>query len=271
MSDARDELLTALGLGVTQGVTEFLPISSDGHLAVLGLLFDLREASLATTVMLHVGTLLATLLVFRADVTRLLARLLACLTAPRQLFDTADGRLLLRIIVASLPTAAIGLFLEDSVEPLSKLPWAIGAGFLGSAVAVLSTRRRHDGAEELSLGAALFVGTLQGLAVVPGLSRSASTIAAAMALGLAPQAAFRFSFLLSLPAVAGAALLELGKPGALAGLSPVAWIGAAVAFVTGIAALVLLRGLLARGRFWLFGLYLIPLGAAMVLWDVLSR
>ena len=271
MSNAHDDLISAFGLGITQGVTEFLPISSDGHLALYGLLFHVRESSLVITVALHLGTLLATLIVFRADVTRMLAQLLASATAPRKLVETADGRLLLRIVVASVPTAVIGLLLEHAVEPLSKLPWAIGVGFLGSAVWVLSTRRRENGAEELSLGAAFLVGALQGLAVLPGLSRSASTIASAMALGLTPQAAFRFSFLLSLPAVAGAALLELGKPGVLAGLPAMAWIGAAVSFFTGIAALLLLRGVLARGRFWLFGLYLIPLGAAMVLWDVFSR
>jgi undecaprenyl-diphosphatase len=271
MGEARDDLLTAIALGVVQGVTEFLPISSDGHLALFGLLFEVPEVSLATTVALHLGTLAATLLMFRTDLTQLTKRVLASVTSPRALFESTEGRLIACLFVASLPTAAIGLSLEDAVEPLSRSPWAVGLGFLGSAAAVFSTRGRAGSATELSLRAALIVGTFQGLAVLPGLSRSASTIAAALALGLAPSAAFRFSFLLSLPAVAGAALLELGKPGALAGLSHVAWIGAGIAFVAGLVALRLLRGLLAGGRFWLFGLYLIPLGAALVLWDVLAR
>lgn len=271
MSEPQHDLLTAIGLGVVQGVTEFLPISSDGHLALFGLLFEVPEASLVTTVTLHLGTLLATLLVFRADLGQLLRSAWSSLSTPKALLQVPEGKLLACIVVASLPTAVIGLLLEDAVEPLSRSPWAVGLGFLGSALAVLSTRRREAGADTFSLGAAFVVGVLQGLAVLPGLSRSASTIASAMLLGLSPQAAFRFSFLLSMPAVAGAALLELGKPGVIAGLSPVAWIGAGIALVTGVVALKLLRGVLARGRFWLFGLYLIPLGAAMVLWDVLSH
>ena len=269
-----DGLMTAIGLGVVQGVTEFLPISSDGHLALFALAFHVREASLATTVTLHLGTLLATLLVFRAELRQLAVTLLgggggggglpARLASP-------EGKLLVRLIAASVPTAAIGLALEHTVEPLSALPWAIGLGFLGSAVAVFSTRRREGRDELLSVPGALLVGVLQGLAVLPGLSRSASTIATAMALGLGPQASFRFSFLLSMPAVAGAALLELGKPGVFTSLTSTAWIGAGVSFVTGIAALQLLRAMLGRGRFWAFGVYLVPLGAGLVLWDLLGR
>ena len=269
MADPGTDLLHALGLGVVQGVTEFLPISSDGHLALYGLLFQVPESSLATTVTLHLGTLLATLLVFRAELSAMAKRALASLAAPRTLVDSSEGRLLVRIVLASVPTAVIGLLLEKRVEALSRVPWVIGLGFLGSAVAVLTTRGRRGHTEELSLRGAVLIGALQGLAVLPGLSRSASTIASAMLLGLSPQAAFQFSFLLSMPAVGGAALLELGKPGALAGISHVAWLGACVSFVTGIAALRLLRGMLSRGRFWLFALYLVPLGALLTLWDLL--
>jgi undecaprenyl-diphosphatase len=209
--------------------------------------------------------------VFRADLLHLARHVLGSLSTPQMLLQTQEGKLLTCIVVASIPTAVIGLLLRDVVEPLSLEPWAVGLGFLGSAAAVVSSRRRAGGGDALTLRSAFVVGILQGLAVLPGLSRSASTIAAAMWLGLSPQAAFRFSFLLSMPAVGGAALLEFGKPGALAGLSSVAWFGAFVALLTGVAALRLLRGLLARGRFWLFGLYLIPLGAALVRWGVLSR
>jgi undecaprenyl-diphosphatase len=265
----RDELSTALGLGLVQGITEFLPISSDGHLALFALLFELREASLATTVLLHVGTLLATLLVFRADLLQMAKTLLANAANPRELFASDDGKLLAAIVVASVPTAAIGLLLEERIEALSRQPWVVGLGFLGSAAAVLTTRGRKDGGLLPGLGTAFLIGLLQGMAVLPGLSRSAMTIGGAMLLGLAPAAAFRFSFLLSMPAVAGAALLELGHPGVLAGMSTAAWIGAVIAFASGCVALRMLRGLLAQGRFWLFAWYLVPLAAAMILWDVL--
>ena len=265
----RDELLMALGLGLVQGITEFLPISSDGHLALFALLFELRDASLATTVLLHLGTLLATLLIFRADLLQLLRAVLSQAGRPRALLASDEGKMLVAIVVASVPTAVIGLLLEPRVESLSRRPWVIGLGFLGSALAVATTRGRKHGALLPGVGTALLIGLLQGMAVLPGLSRSAMTIAGAMLLGLAPAAAFRFSFLLSMPAVAGAALLELGHPGVLAAMSGAAWIGAGVAFVSGCVALRMLSGLLAQGRFWLFAWYLLPLAAAMVAWDLL--
>jgi undecaprenyl-diphosphatase len=137
-------------------------------------------------------------------------------------------------------------------------------------VAVVSTRGRSGKLEALSPGAALLVGVLQGAAVLPGVSRSALTIATALALGLTPLAAFRFSFLLSLPAVAGAALLELHDPAVLGRFSGVDWSATVLSFLFGCAALLGLRGLLARGRFWMFSLYLVPLGIAMLAWDVLG-
>src|SRR5262245_53177286 len=119
----RDELLTALGLGLVQGITEFLPISSDGHLALFALLFELRDASLATTVLLHLGTLLATLLIFRADLLQMAKATLQHAASPRALLASAEGKLLAAIVVASVPTAVIGLLLEDRVEALSRQPW----------------------------------------------------------------------------------------------------------------------------------------------------
>ncbi len=267
MADSENAAV-ALGMGVLQGITEFLPISSDGHLATAAMLFTVPNASLALTVLLHVGTLLATALVFRPDLAAIARTSLAQVRTPRALLDTPEGRLLLNIVVASVPTAVIGLALESRVESLSQTRWVVGLGFLASAVAVLSTRGKVEGGERLSLRAALFIGAVQGLAVLPGVSRSALTIASGLALGLSAQAAFRFSFLLSLPAVAGAALLELGDPEVLRQFTALSWFAALTAFASGYAALLLLRGLLTRGRFWLFALYLVPLGAAMLAWDL---
>jgi undecaprenyl-diphosphatase len=174
MSETLRELATAVGLGIVQGVTEFLPISSDGHLALFGLLFEVPEASLTTTVLLHVGTLLATLFVFRADLLHLARHVLGSLSTPQMLLQTQEGKLLTCIVVASIPTAVIGLLLRDVVEPLSLEPWAVGLGFLGSAAAVVSSRRRAGGGDALTLRSAFVVGILQGLAVLPGLSRAAS-------------------------------------------------------------------------------------------------
>ena len=257
-------------LGVVQGITEFLPISSDGHLATAAMLFTVPNASLALTVLLHVGTLLATALVFRVDLANMVRVGLEQLRSPRQLLQTPEGQLIANILAASIPTAVIGLLLESRVESLSRVRWVVGAGFLLSAAAVLSTRGKVAGRDQLSLRGALLIGVVQGMAVLPGVSRSALTIAAALGLGLSAPAAFRFSFLLSLPAVAGAALLELGDPAVLSQFSTLSLAPAVTAFAPGCAALLLLRGMLTRGHFWLFALYLVPLGAAMLAWDMLG-
>lgn len=269
------DLFTTLVLGVVQGVTEFLPISSDGHIAVFALLFGERELPLSMVVLLHVGTLVATFLVFRAEIATLLASMARGLRAPRAWLDTAEGKSVAAILIASVPTAIIGLALRDAVESWSHEPWIVGACLLGTAVAVGSTHwsagRATRTGTDVPYGHAVLIGIAQGLAVLPGLSRSGSTIACAMLLGTMGPPAFRFSFLMSLPAVLGAVLLELRHPDeVIADLGATALIGAVVSFVVGWGSLLLLRRLVDRGRFWAFAIYLVPLGVGLILWDALT-
>lgn len=266
------DLPTAIVLGVVQGITEFLPISSDGHIALAALLFGERDMPLSMVVLLHVGTLIATFIVFRADVAALLASMARGVDAPRAWAATDEGRTILTVGLASIPTAAIGLALHDLVEAWSHVPWIVGACLLGSAIAVGSTRWTGDRAGRLEIALppaqALLVGVAQGLAVLPGLTRSGSTIACMIALGTAGPAAFRLSFLMSLPAVLGAVVLELRRPvEVLESLGAAALAGAAVSFLVGWASLLLLRRLVDRGRFWAFAIYLVPLGTALIVWD----
>ncbi len=262
----------AVVLGVLQGITEFLPVSSDGHLAAFALLFGAAPISLQHVVVLHAGTLISTVVVLRDDLRGLWQALwgsrrnLAAFVA-----ESAQGRLLAVIVAACLPTAAIGLALEHVATEANRHAMIVGAGFLVSAGAALLTRRPRSTRDTLSLRAALLLGAVQGIAVLPGVSRSGCTIACAIALGLAPAAAFRLSFLLSIPAVGGAMLLELGSVDALAATTPSAWLGAAIAGIVGYAALRLLRQLLTRGHFWLFAWYLIPLGLFLILIDVVGK
>lgn len=252
-------------LGVVQGVTEFLPVSSDGHLALAGFLLELRELPLATVVLMHAGTLLATLLVMRKDLIVLLEGALKEEGGP----FAPPRKELMGIVLASVPTVVIGLSLEKHVSAWAEDPRIVGLCLLGTAAFLLLTRRPPGASEVLRLRHYVAVGIAQGLAVLPGLSRSASTIALAMALGLSPQAAFRFSFLLSLPAVGGAVLLESVKPEAMATLDPMGALGAVVAFFSGLAALLLLRGAVSRGNFWKFALYVVPLAIWLIAWGVL--
>jgi len=268
--DQTTDVGVALGLGVVQGTTEFLPVSSSGHLGVYALFADVPEMSLAWVLLLHASTLLATVVCFRRELAQLLRSSVAGLSAPRAFLGSEDGRVVTNVVIASVPTAVIGLLLESRVEALGRMPAVLGVGFLASAAMALWTRRGGGGAQTLSLGAALLVGAAQGAAVMPGLSRSGTTIAVAMALGLTPIAAFRFSFLLSMPVIAGATVLKLGSPDVLAGLSSTVWLAAVITFVTGYASLRLLGSLVSQGRFWVFACYLVPLGGGLLLHQALG-
>jgi undecaprenyl-diphosphatase len=263
-------MVTALVLGAVQGVTEFLPISSDGHLAIAAMLLGDVETSLAMVVLLHVGTLIATAIVLRTDV----ASLLRTLARPKTWSTTEEGRAIRTIVIASVPTAIVGLALHDVVEPLSRSAMVVGLCLLGSALAVGSTRwtaaRATDDSLSLPVWKALAIGVAQGLAVLPGLTRSGSTIGIAMLLGMSGPAAFRLSFLLSLPAIAGAAVLELRHPEVISSLGAPAFAGAVVAFGVGLVALLGLRHIVARGQFWAFALYLVPLGLGLIVLDLMG-
>ena len=264
-------LESALALGTLQGLTEFLPVSSSGHISIGGFLFGLDEVPLSLSVLLHLGTLLATLVMLGRDVARLSYDTLLGLRDPRTFFASDEGRIVAGVVLATIPTAAIGLAIKDRVEAFTTDPIAVGLGLLTSAAILVSTRRapRAEADETLSLGRAILVGIAQGFAVLPGVSRSGTTIALAMWLGMRPEAAFRFSFLLSIPAVLGASVLTLGEPGAAANLPTVAWLGGALSAVVGVAALVWLRHSVTRCRLWTFALYLVPVGIGTLLWGAL--
>jgi undecaprenyl-diphosphatase len=248
-------LFHALLLGLLQGLTEFLPVSSSGHLAIAqhflpgftqpGLLFD---------VLLHVGTMLAVVLYFRRE-------LLALATAPFRTGETArvERRVLLLLIAASLPTAVIGLAFKDFFEGLfTNLPViALMLLVTGTLLFLAQRLQRGDRREaDLTIGDALLVGTVQGLAIIPGISRSGSTIAALLLRGVNGETAARFSFLLALPAVFGAALLQLRHlQGLPAGELPVYLAGTAAAFAAGLASIHLLLGIIRRRRLAAFAIY----------------
>ncbi len=268
MADPID-LGTAVALGALQGLTEFLPVSSSGHVAIGAMLFGETEMPLSLVVLLHAGTLLATLMVVGDDAFRLGRDIVGGLGNPRAFLKTTSGRLTMALVAATLPTVVIALSMKEHVEGWSRSPWIIGVCLLGSALTVLTTRFTGGEGSELSPRQAALVGIAQGLAVLPGLSRSGSTIAMAMLLGMSGPAAFRFSFLLSLPAVLGAVLLEL-SPDAMAELGPNAWVGGAVALVIGYIALRALRHLVIQGRFWAFTIYLVPVGTGLIIWSLWS-
>jgi len=259
-------LLQAMLLGLVQGLTEFLPVSSSGHLAITqhflpgfsqpGVLFD---------VLLHLGTMLAVVIYFRRDLGRLAGAL-------RPGGDAVARRTLRLLIVASIPTALIGLSFKDFFESLfDNLPVVAGMLLVTGTLLFVAERlrRRAQPARReaaLTTGDALVVGCVQGLAIIPGISRSGSTIAALLLKGVDGETAARFSFLLALPAVFGATLLQLRHLDQLAaGQLPAYLAGTLVAFAVGYAAIHLLLAVVRRQRLAWFAGYCWLVGLAVLL------
>jgi len=268
-------------LAVVQALTEFLPISSSGHLVLARAWLGMEGGGLLQSVALHVGTLIAVVAVYLPELRALLR-------------DTVAGRprLLLLLVLGTLPAVAVGFGFREGFASLFEDPDAAAAGLLATAAILVwgeRGRRRRAAAQpaaaqpaaaqpagavperELRWRDALLVGTGQALAILPGVSRSGTTIATGLRLGLPPEQAARFSFLLSIPAVGGAALLEgveaLGgeaEGGGGVG-SGVLLLGVAVSAVVGWAALKLLLVLLRRGVFLVFAAWCAALGAAWLL------
>jgi undecaprenyl-diphosphatase len=233
MSDAH-----ALALGVLQGLGEFLPISSSGHLIVMPWLLGWPVQSLAFDVALHVGTLAAVLYAFLGDWTRILGSAFAGLRAGRA-FAEPGGRILALLAVASIPAAVLGLLLEDWAETTFRSPAlvAVNMAVLG-LVLFLADRRAPasaptlDDSIDISWRDALLVGLAQSAALLPGVSRSGATISMALFLGHRRPEAARFSFLLATPITFGAALLKV--PDLLeSGADRAVWIGMVAAAVVG--------------------------------------
>lgn len=265
-------LSQALFLGVLQGVAEFLPISSSGHLALAqNWIGDVGAQSLLFNVVVHLGTLVAIVWVLRERLWKLVQAGLGLLLQPseRSAETATDRRWLLLIVVASIPTGIMGLSGREVVEQMNGEPVWIGVAFLCTAGLLLFSRRLgggEKGSADLGWGDALWVGLLQGCGILPGLSRSGATIAAALARRVRPDTAVEFSVLVSVPAVIGANLLTVGAAGEGALLAE--WATLAVGFfaasLTGIGALKALQWVVTRNHLAPFAAYCGLLGAGAI-------
>lgn len=253
----------AVFLGFLHGLTDFFPISSDGHLALAQLLLELESGGLALSVLLHTGTLLATLIYFRQRLGLVLLDLWQKLRIGRLPVPGAPGWDAAVVIVASVPTALIGLLMHDLALGWSEQPLATGFGFIATALILTSTLwARPGGVSSPSLVVALILGVAQGLAVAPGLSRSGATLAAALLLGLRAERAFELAMLISIPALAAALLLELLSGQRLEGHALPLLTGGLMAFLVGLGALSLLRRIVSRGQLAWFALWVLPVALA---------
>lgn len=263
------EYLPALFLGVIQGVTEFLPVSSSGHLALFQQLFSMDESALSYDLFLHFATMGATVLFFGKDIASLFREWSSGFLSSRGR-RTEGWTLGWAVAAGTVATGVLGLSLKPLVRQAMTLPAAVAAGLLVTAALLWygsNLPSRGEG-RPLTLRTGILVGLIQGVAVLPGISRSGSTIVGGMKSGMSPLDAFRFSFLLSLPAIFGATLLEvreLMKMDSWRATLPPGWMaGVILAFLTGLAALALLRRLVSRGQWKPFALYCALLGGVIL-------
>lgn len=260
--------VTALLLGLIQGLTEFLPVSSTAHLVLAERLFGVAPG-LSFDVALHAGTLLAVCVYFRAEVWGLVRGALGLVTRPRPR-EERDQRLLLMLLVGTVPAAALGIAFRDVIAGQLRTPAVIAVALIGVALVILAIERRCAGERDMrSLGLlqALWVGVCQAAALVPGVSRSGATIAGGLALGLRREEAVRFSFLLGLPAIAGGVVLE-GREVLAHGFGEAGWqafaIGTAAAAASGFACIAFLIAYVRTRSFTPFMLYRIALGIVVL-------
>ncbi len=251
-------------LGLVQGLTEFLPVSSDGHLAVIGHVAGVHTPGVFVEVALHVATLGSILVVYGRRFWQLVVGVL------RRQPDALRYAGLL--IIGMIPAGLVGIFLQHLIERAFQSLWAAGVGFLVTAACLWSTRHRGpEGASQPSPRGALIIGLAQAFAPLPGVSRSATTISSGLWVGLGAVPAADFSFLMAIPLIAGAGLVEARHASAdiaQVGAVPLL-VGCIVAFLSGVFAIRFLVAMLRRGRFYLFAPYCLAIGLftlAYALW-----
>lgn len=257
--------LEGVVLGLVQGLTEFLPVSSSGHLVVAEAAVGLTTPGVVVEVTLHVATLLAVVLVYRERLWSLVQGALRG--------TPAAWRYIGLLLVASVPAGIVGVAFRHAIEHAFDSLLVVGVDFLLTGAILWSTRpiaARAQGVEPTTAGS-FMIGLAQAVAILPGISRSGSTVAAGIWLGVMPVRAAEFSFLMSLPAIAGAAVLQLpdlSREGVAIGMGPLA-VSFVAALVAGVFAIRWLVALLARGAFHRFAPYCWAIGSVTVVWALL--
>lgn len=253
-------ILAALGLGILQGLTEFLPVSSSGHLALAEYFLNVESPGVTFEVFVHFGTALAVIVYFRKKVGAIIAAL--CMWAFRRGHDKDNARIGLLLILGTVPAALVGVLLERRVEAAFGNPILVSCLLLVTGLVLWSTRMFRAGTRHRGRPAdALMIGVAQAAAVLPGISRSGATISAGLALGLRRGAAAEFAFLLSVPVILGATAVSLGDAlGAGSAFAPSIAVGTAAAFGSALPAIAVLMRVVRAGTFHRFAYYCWGLG-----------
>lgn len=268
------ELLKAIILGAVQGLTEFLPVSSSGHLVIGSELLNFHEQGVVFNVFLHLGTLFSVIIVFRKE-------LWAMVKAPFALLAGSKDEMVrhyflwdVYVVLATLPAVFAGLFFKDTVEQLFGSILIAYCMLIVTGMLMIFARFLPQRDEPITWSRSLVVGCAQAFAILPGLSRSGSTIFAGMALGIAREKIARFSFIMSIPAILGAAVLQFGElvhnpppSGALFNIAA----GTFMAGVSGYFAIKLLLDIIRQNRLQWFGYYCLVLATAGLIHHFVTR
>ena len=260
-----EEIVSALILAVVQGLTEWLPVSSSGHLVLFSSVLH-YNSSLMFDVALHFGTLMAVFVYFGRDIVNILEDFLKFKT------KSANFRLGLLLIVATIPAGLIGYFFRDIFESAFSSLWAVAMGFaitsLTLFIASLDLKRLFKKAEELGFLGALLIGCSQAIAIFPGISRSGATISSGLLLGLKEREAIKFSFMLAIPAIFGASILEIGDNK----LPPEMIWATLLSFIVGLLTIHLMLKFIVTSRKNLrwFAVYCILLAIGIAVWKLFS-
>lgn len=277
--------LQALVMGLLQGLTEYLPVSSSGHLTIASELFGIDgESNMTFTIAVHVATILSTLVILGSEIGKILKGMCNPLS-PRSLKGNGtflnrlnpDQRYVLNILVSMIPIGIVGVFFKDQVEDI------FGSGLLVVGICLLLTAAlltfsylaRPRQRENISLGHAFIIGLAQAVAVLPGLSRSGSTIATGLLLGNKKEKLAQFSFLMVIPPILGEALLDVLKmvkgEEATGGIDTLPLIvGFVAAFISGCAACKWMIGIVKKGKLIYFAYYCAIVGVASIVYSLLK-
>ncbi len=246
--------LHALILGIIQGLTEFLPVSSSGHLVLAEHFLNAKMPGVDFELILHMGTLLSVLIYFRKQILGLVK----AIYTPTMI---EERKMILYLILGTIPAGLAGFFLKDLFERIFSSPLVTSIFMLITGVMLLSTALMKIGDKEINWGRSILIGIGQAVAIFPGISRSGATISVGLFAGVKPVAAAEYSFLLSIPAIVGAIVLKSKEIFSInAALTGPYLLGAAVSFIFGLIAVYLLLDIIKRGKFQYFGVYCLIVG-----------
>ena len=244
------DFLDALILGILQGITEFLPVSSSGHLVLGQKLLGINVPGNAFEVILHIGTLMSILVVFWPDIHSLL----------NDIKDYQTRTYIFTLLLGTMPAIIVGLSLKDQIALMFDNSHSVALALIVTGIILISSKWFLNKKSDLTLIKGFNIGLAQALAIIPGISRSGVTICTGLAMGLSTKEAARFSFLLAIPAISGAGILTAMDIDKISLGMDVIFVGFLSSFLVGWAALKWLLNLLKTGKFHWFGVYCLLLG-----------